>query len=73
LKSKRAQETCLYCYQDSNPPQVPVISLGTKTLLCLPLKQEMIPGHCFIVPIQHVLSTLECDDDVWTEIRVSKT
>lgn len=24
-----------------------------------------------IVPLQHVNSSLECDDDVWTEIRVS--
>lgn len=28
-------------------------------------------GHCLIVPMQHCLSTLECDDDAWDEIRVS--
>ena len=25
-----------------------------------------------IVPLNHVTSTLECDDDVWDEIRVSE-
>ena len=28
-------------------------------------------GHCFIVPIQHHLTMLEGDDDVWDEVRVS--
>lgn len=29
----------------------------------------MVPGHCIIVPTEHVLTTLDCDDDEWTEIR----
>jgi diadenosine tetraphosphate (Ap4A) HIT family hydrolase len=31
----------------------------------------MTPGHCMIVPYEHVLTTLDCDDDEWTEIRVT--
>lgn len=71
---KRTQETlskCKFCYQDGNPPQLAMISLGTTCYLALPNVQELTPGNCLIVPIQHVSSTLECDDDVWTEIRVS--
>jgi diadenosine tetraphosphate (Ap4A) HIT family hydrolase len=47
-----------------------MISLGTTCYLALPNQQELTPGSCLIVPIQHVTSTLDCDDDVWTEIRV---
>lgn len=48
-----------------------MISLGTTCYLALPNVQELTPGNCLIIPINHVTSTLECDDDVWTEIRVS--
>lgn len=71
---KRTQDLlskCRFCYHDSAPPQVAMISLGTTCYLALPNVQELTPGNCLIVPIQHVSSTLECDDDVWTEIRVS--
>lgn len=47
-----------------------MISLATQTYLALPLVQELVPGHCLIVPLQHVTSMLECDDDVWDEVRV---
>ncbi|KAK4513250.1 uncharacterized protein ATC70_011818 [Mucor velutinosus] len=69
---KRTQETlskCKFCYQNGTPPQLAMISLGTTCYLALPNVQELTPGNCLIVPIQHVSSTLECDDDVWTEIR----
>lgn len=48
-----------------------MISLGTQTYLALPNVQELVPGHCQIVPLQHLTSTLECDNDAWDEIRVS--
>lgn len=72
---KRTQDLlskCRFCYHDGSPPQVAMISLGTTCYLALPNVQELTPGNCLIVPIHHVSSTLECDDDVWTEIRVSK-
>lgn len=64
-------ENCRFCYQDGKPPQCAVISLGLQTYLALPNVQELVPGHCMIVPVQHVTSTLELDDDAWDEIRVS--
>ncbi|KAF7727149.1 hypothetical protein EC973_008010 [Apophysomyces ossiformis] len=68
-RTQQALEKCRFCYHDSEPPQCPMISLGTQTYLALPNVQELTPGHCLIVPLQHVTSMLECDDDVWSEVR----
>ncbi|RGB39497.1 CwfJ C-terminus 1-domain-containing protein-like protein [Rhizophagus diaphanus] len=68
-KSKRTLDTCIYCLKDDSRPQVAMVSLGYRAYLALPNMVEMSQGHCLIVPVQHVTSTLECDDDVWDEIR----
>ncbi|KAI8088679.1 CwfJ C-terminus 1-domain-containing protein-like protein [Halteromyces radiatus] len=68
-RTQKALESCRFCYHDDAPPQCAMISLATQTYLALPNQQELTPGHCLIVPLQHVSSTLECDDEVWDEIR----
>ena len=47
-----------------------MISMATRCYLACPTVQDLVPGHCYIVPIQHHLSMLEGDDDVWDEVRV---
>ncbi|KAI8048599.1 CwfJ C-terminus 1-domain-containing protein-like protein [Gilbertella persicaria] len=69
---KRTQDVlgkCKFCYHDNRPPQMCMISLATTCYLALPGVHEITPGNCLIVPLQHVSSMLECDDDVWTEVR----
>lgn len=44
--------------------------MGTRVFLSCTLNEELLSGHCLIVPIQHHLSMLEADDDVWDEVRV---
>ncbi|KAG0346485.1 hypothetical protein BG004_001652 [Podila humilis] len=70
-KTQSALDNCKMCYKDDGRtlPAMAVVSLGTRVYLGLPLTKEFLPGHCMIVPIQHVTSTLECDDDAWEEIR----
>jgi hypothetical protein len=68
-RAAAALERCQYCFRDGHPPSVPLVSLGNKTFLALPNHEPLTPGHCLIVPIQHQLSVLECEDDVWVEIR----
>ncbi|KAF9374292.1 hypothetical protein CPB97_012178 [Podila verticillata] len=70
-KTQSALDNCPMCYKDDGRtlPTMAVVSLGTRVYLGLPLTKEFLPGHCMIVPIQHVTSTLECDDDAWEEIR----
>ncbi|KAJ3081426.1 hypothetical protein HK102_002350 [Quaeritorhiza haematococci] len=83
VKFQQTQKKCLYCFKEPTgpssssssggssllPPDVPVVSVGNKVYLALPSTVQMVPGHCLIVPVQHALCTLECEDDVWDEIR----
>ncbi|KAG0304033.1 hypothetical protein BGZ98_006010 [Dissophora globulifera] len=70
-KTQTALDKCTMCFKDDGrtPPIMPVVSMGNRVYLGLPTHKEFLPGHCMIVPIQHVTSTLECDDDAWDEIR----
>ncbi|KAJ3144842.1 hypothetical protein HDU89_007729 [Geranomyces variabilis] len=68
-KHESAVAKCSFCYHNGSKPKVPIIALGTKTYLSLPEVVDMVPGHCLIVPLDHVLTTLECDDATWDEIR----
>lgn len=72
-KTQKALASCPLCYhEDSNPPQpptAPVISLATRTYLTLQTEPELAKYGAVIVPLQHRLNLLECDDDEWEEIR----
>lgn len=69
-KTQQVLSTCTYCYgEDDSPPKAPVVAMGTRAYLSCTTTEELVPGHCIIVPIQHHLSMLEADDDVWDEVR----
>ncbi|KAF8505305.1 CwfJ C-terminus 1-domain-containing protein-like protein [Gautieria morchelliformis] len=69
-RTKRVLDTCYHCYgEDDSPPKAPIIAMATRCYLACPAHEELADGHCHIVPIQHHLSTLEGDDDLWDEIR----
>lgn len=70
-RTKKALDTCPLCYQDDRPPQTAIVALGTRTYMCCTQYEELVPGHCLIVPLQHHLSMLEMEDDDWDEVRVS--
>lgn len=62
--------SCQFCYgEDDSPPKAPVVAMGTRVYLSCTLTEELLEGHCLIVPIQHHLTMLEADDDVWDEVR----
>jgi hypothetical protein len=68
-RAQKALDRCYYCFREGQPPVAPVIALGHRVYLALPVTEPLVPGHCLIVPVQHQLSMLECEDDVWTEVR----
>ncbi|KAB8338968.1 hypothetical protein FH972_021908 [Carpinus fangiana] len=72
-KMKHILDTCPLCHHEDTgkAPQAPLVSLAMRTFLTLPTGPEITPyGLCAsIVPTQHRLNLLECDDDEWEEIR----
>lgn len=71
-KTRKVLASCVHCYgEDDSPPKAAVVAMGTRCYLACTTQQELVPGHCQIVPIQHHLCMLEGDDELWDEIRVS--
>lgn len=70
-RTKRALDQCPFCWQDegTTPPQATIISSGSCVYLALPDREPLADGHCWIVPMQHYVSSLDVDEDGWTEIR----
>lgn len=63
--------SCNFCFgEDDSPPKAPVVAMGTRAYLACTTNEELVDGHCLIVPIQHHLTMLEGDDDVWDEVKV---
>ncbi|KAF8237164.1 hypothetical protein L208DRAFT_1421678 [Tricholoma matsutake] len=69
-RTQKALATCNFCFgEDDSSPKAPVIAMGTRVYLSCTTNEELVEGHCLIVPIQHHLTMLEGDDDVWDEVR----
>lgn len=70
-KMQKILESCPLCHHEDagQPPTAPIVSLATRTYLTLPTEPEVAKGGAVIVPIQHRLNLLECDDDEWEEMR----
>ncbi|XP_024019954.1 CWF19-like protein 2 [Morus notabilis] len=63
------QEDCIFCYENPRRPAHLVVAVANFTYLMLPQWEPVAPGHCCILPMQHVPSTRSVDDYVWEEIR----
>ncbi|EKM79325.1 hypothetical protein AGABI1DRAFT_85181 [Agaricus bisporus var. burnettii JB137-S8] len=69
-RTQQVLDTCPFCYgEDDSLPKAPIVAMGTRTYLSCTTFEELVKGHCLIVPIQHHLSMLEADDDTWDEVR----
>ncbi|XP_046566167.1 CWF19-like protein 2 [Haliotis rubra] len=66
-KMATAMEKCRFCF-DKVPKHL-IIAIGLKVYLCLPNHRSLTPGHCLIVPMQHVTAGTVVDEDVWQEVQ----
>ncbi|CAG7831460.1 unnamed protein product [Allacma fusca] len=66
---KKTLENCNWCFDGNKLPRNLVISTGEKSFLCLPPYQSITEGHCLIVPMYHVPSATQLDEDVWEEMQ----
>ena len=60
---------CRYCYDSKRLPKNLLISLGEKAYLSLPQFGQLVPGHCYIAPLQHISSFRLSDEETWNEVK----
>jgi hypothetical protein len=68
-KHSSALEACRLCFGSAARPRQLTLAIGQSTYLALPARGRLVPGHCVIVPADHVASTRQVDEQVWTELR----
>ncbi|PSC69918.1 CWF19 2 [Micractinium conductrix] len=64
-----ALEQCQLCFASKHRPRHLAVAIGQSTYLAVPQRGRLVPGHCVIVPAEHVASTRQVDEQIWTEIR----
>lgn len=64
-------DSCDRCFGTAKMEKQLLVAMGTAVYLALPWYEGLLPGHCQIVPVQHVTCATELDEDVWTEVVVS--
>ncbi|XP_065832740.1 CWF19-like protein 2 homolog isoform X2 [Oscarella lobularis] len=47
-----------------------IISIGLKVYLAVPSVTSLVEGHCQLIPCEHATSTLNLDEDVWSEMKI---
>ncbi|KAJ7505481.1 CwfJ C-terminus 1-domain-containing protein-like protein [Mycena galericulata] len=69
-RTQKVMAECHFCFaEDDSPPKCAVVAMGTRVYLSCTVNEELVNGHCLIVPMQHHLNMLEADDEVWDEVR----
>eukprot|EP01105_Mastigella_eilhardi_P010624 TRINITY_DN2474_c3_g1_i5.p1 TRINITY_DN2474_c3_g1~~TRINITY_DN2474_c3_g1_i5.p1 ORF type:complete len:350 (+),score=91.60 TRINITY_DN2474_c3_g1_i5:142-1050(+) len=53
---------CWFCMHTPNYAKHLTIALGDKVYLALPARGSIVEGHCILVPVQHVTSTVSADE-----------
>lgn len=62
--SSHPQEACRLCFASASRPRNLTVAIGQSAYLALPARGRLVPGHCCIVPAEHVASTRQVDEQV---------
>lgn len=68
-RANSALEQCRLCFASSHRPRQLTLAIGQSTYLALPARGRLVPGHCVIVPAEHVPSARQLDEQAWNEMR----
>jgi hypothetical protein len=69
--SSPAQDQCRLCFASAARPRHLAIAIGQSSYLALPARGRLVPGHCVIVPAEHVASTRQVDEQVRVSVYIS--
>ena len=69
-KMTQVLDNCRLCFDNSGFEKHLLVALGINVYLALPSVQSLTDGHCLLVPMEHTVSSLQLDENVWSEIAV---
>ncbi|XP_066148124.1 CWF19-like protein 2 homolog [Euwallacea fornicatus] len=67
-KVSTSLDNCSRCIQSGGMQKHLIVSLGEYVYLSVPSHEPLLTGHCLIVPVRHVASVTQLDENEWTEI-----
>ncbi|KRY46126.1 CWF19-like protein 2 -like protein [Trichinella britovi] len=67
-RQEQKLDTCVRCVEGKLDKHF-VIAFGNQTYLALPKNKPLVRNHCLIVPLNHVSSCAQMDEDVLDEIK----
>ncbi len=65
----RALDKCRLCLNSEARKKHLMVSVGTCAYLALPERGRLVPGHCCVVPTEHIPSARVADENTWEEMR----
>jgi len=68
-KAQKLEDQCMYCKSNPRRPVHLTVSASPSCYLMLPPRGRLVPGHCCLVPSDHLPSIRQVDDHVWEEIK----
>jgi hypothetical protein len=60
---------CNLCFMSPKRNKNITLSVGCLAYLALPLRGHLVPGHCTIIPVDHVASMRDADSEVVEEVK----
>lgn len=60
---------CNLCFMSGKRNKEITLSVGSLAYLALPARGSLVPGHCTIIPVDHVASMRAADSEVVEEVK----
>lgn len=63
-------DNCKMCIDNDGFDKHLLIAVGMEVYLAVPSTQPLTEGHCLIIPREHVVCSLQLDENVWSEVSI---
>ena len=65
----KAQNQCRLCLDKNSTNAHLTVSMSSSAYLALPDRGRLVPGHCCVIPNDHIASCRLADETTWEEMR----
>ena len=69
MSMEKTLHDCRWCIGSKRSQKHLMVAMGKSVYLSLPGTVSLTEGHCLIVPMGHVSSGTQLDEDVWNEVQ----